>query len=285
MSLFLTKNWVETISNTNRSLRTQEVNSATGRVYLAEYKKALFKKWILYQELENVEEIFDLAKKAGAMSVECAFNMSRWSDEAALKRAGAKITMEFGTYVVDLSEDEEVLWGRVHSKHRNVVRRAMKEDVEIRFHIPQEELFHVITDAYSRSGQTHQWSLAYLQTLLENMSGNLLTAGAYQNGRLQAAAVIPYDNEVGYYLHGGSAAGSVLGSGNLLHWEIIKKLKSMGLAVYDFGGARRETDDERLRGIFRFKERFGGRFVPCYYWVKVLKPIRYALFNFVKKIV
>jgi lipid II:glycine glycyltransferase (peptidoglycan interpeptide bridge formation enzyme) len=49
-----------------------------------------------------------------------------------------------------------------------------------------------------------------------------------------------------------------LGSSNLLQWEIIKKLKSLGVREYDFVGGRVEVPKgSKLEGIQRFKQRFG----------------------------
>ena len=38
----------------------------------------------------------------------------------------------YGSFVVDLTQSEEMLWNNLHSKHRNVVRNAAKKDVEIK---------------------------------------------------------------------------------------------------------------------------------------------------------
>ncbi len=44
----------------------------------------------------------------------------------------ALIAAPYGTYIIDLTQPEETLWSNLHSKHRNVVRNAMKKGVEIR---------------------------------------------------------------------------------------------------------------------------------------------------------
>ena len=38
----------------------------------------------------------------------------------------------FGSYILNLEVDEEILWNNIHSKHKNVIRRASREGVEIR---------------------------------------------------------------------------------------------------------------------------------------------------------
>jgi lipid II:glycine glycyltransferase (peptidoglycan interpeptide bridge formation enzyme) len=57
-----------------------------------------------------------------------------------------------------------------------------------------------------------------------------------------------------------------MGSSVLVHLAAIRALQSLGVAAYDLGGARRQTEDARLAGIFRFKERFGGVFEDCLRW-------------------
>ena len=42
------------------------------------------------------------------------------------------IVAPYGSYIVDLTETEETRWNRLHSKHRNAVRNARKNGVQIK---------------------------------------------------------------------------------------------------------------------------------------------------------
>ena len=67
-------------------------------------------------------------------------------------------------------------------------------------------------------------------------------------------------------MYGGSIEKPHTGAMNLLHWECIKYFKSKGVKKYDFVGARDSVDeDSKIKGIQRFKERFGGekKWVIC----------------------
>ena len=42
------------------------------------------------------------------------------------------VVAPYGSYIIDLRHPEDTLWSNLHSKHRNVIRNAMKKGVEIR---------------------------------------------------------------------------------------------------------------------------------------------------------
>ena len=247
-----------------------------------------FKQWSLYANINEdikgditnsaLNELIMAARQERVAMINCQFNMARWQNADILQPL-VQIIDTFGTYRIDLKQAEEMLWAAIHAKHRNVIRRAMREAVDIRYELDLAEFKILLDQTYAR-GQAHNHvSLRHLERITQNLGDNLLTAGAYYQGALQAGIMVPFDTCCGYYLHGATAQQNILGSSNLLHWEIIKMLQSWGVHYYDFGGARQTTQDPRLQGIFRFKKRFGGEFIPCYYWQKVLNLPLYKLYQ------
>ena len=162
----------------------------------------------------------------------------------------------FGSYLIDLSLDESDLWKNVHAKHKNVIKRAVKNNVSVEFGKS------VLDDAYStifltlkRNGMT-MIAKEKLLKLYETNNDGFLVGCSYFEGRPQGAVIILLDALKGYYFWGGTNLELSLGSNNLLHWEVIKELKRLGVKCYDFVGARIATQDQRLLGIQRFKSRF-----------------------------
>jgi lipid II:glycine glycyltransferase (peptidoglycan interpeptide bridge formation enzyme) len=49
--------------------------------------------------------------------------------------------------------------------------------------------------------------------------------------------------------------GLKLNGSNLLHWEVVKKLKAEGCGYYDLGGVNQQNNP----GVFRFKEGLAGK--------------------------
>jgi len=288
MNIFCTKAWSDIIAGNNSFIKTVCIDFDGSDIYFSEWSFWGFKKWILYGEIgKNEDKLLDRvlqsALKKGIFAIESNFNMSRWQNRDYLEKKG-KITREFGTYIVDLLDVEDILWGKVHSKHRNVIRRALKEGVEIKYQLNLYDFIKLMEYTYAKGEQNNPYNLNYLQSITEKLPDNLISAGAYYKGKLQSGILVPYDEHRGYYLHGATADDAVLGSSNLLQWEIIKMLKNIGAKEYDFGGARKESADPRLNGIFKFKERFGGRFVDCYFWEIVLQPTKYKFINMLKRI-
>ncbi|MBF0181250.1 MAG: GNAT family N-acetyltransferase [Magnetococcales bacterium] len=277
--LFLSEAWMRVMVASGAIARPCPVVLRDAVIHVGEYRAFGLRKWILYGSVDDATELlplFDAARRQGVFRVESDFNMARWRDQTFLE-THTRVTRPFGTYLVDLTQPEEALWEGMHPKHRNMTRRARQEGVEIRPELDREAFATLMRETYARGGREHGFSGRYLEALLRELDGQALFWSAVHRGELQAALIVPYDGLTGYYLHGASHAGGVPGASNLLHWEAMRHLKSVGVGHYDLGGARETTDDPRLEGIFRFKQRFGGPFVHCYHWKKVISPVRERL--------
>lgn len=195
------------------------------------------------------------------------------------------IYCEFGSYQIDLTQDEDVLFANLHSKHRNVVRKAIKDGVTItngkEF---KDDAFKLVQDTMLRQGMN-----APLKDIFDieanKLGDNLEFYVAIQDEKVQGSAIIYWNQNGAYYVHGGSIENPYGGSLNLMHWEIIKDMKSRGVKLYDFVGARIEPKKgTKLEGIQRFKSRFGATMKTGYLWKYPIKPLKYKLFELLKKI-
>ncbi|MBF0126848.1 MAG: GNAT family N-acetyltransferase, partial [Magnetococcales bacterium] len=189
----------------------------------------------------------------------------------------AEVSMPFGTYLVPLAATPEALWSGLHPHHRRQISKAKKAGVEVVWHWDATRFHPLLEETYALGGKKTQFSVPYLRTLLHHLQGRVLTVGAVNAGELVAALMIPHDAARGYYLHGGRSVGAPSGAAHLLHWEVMLRLRSMGVGAYDLGGARLETEDPRLAGIFTFKSRFGGLFEPCVWWRADVQPVKARL--------
>lgn len=279
MNYFLEEAWLSLMEKVGTVSRARCLDIAGNPVWVGEYQNVGQKKWQLYGSWEEggvawLEALFVLGRRQGIFQVECAFNMARWSDKVLLTEVGAEIIEEFGTYVVDLEQNHDQLWSGLHGKHRNMINRAGRDGLEVRFDVTAETFIAMMDETYAKGGVANPFSHSYLTHLFALSGKRLLLAGVFSAQGLEAGAVVPWDGSRGYFLHGATRSDPRPGAANLLHWEVMLELKRRGVAGYDFGGARRDTNDPRLAGIFRFKERFGGTFIPCWYWRKVISPGR-----------
>lgn len=288
MSIFLSKNWVNAAAECYAYIQPRRIELGDDEIYLGESNFFGFKKWRLYGEFESDVErklalLFKRSKAERVFLVESNFNMSRWQCRDILQKQ-ARIVMDFGTYMVLLSPSEAEIWQKVRSHHRRAIRKAGKMGVEVRFELNLTEFKELLDQTFARGGKRNRQGLPCLTAIQKNLKSNLILAGAYHEGVLQSGVVVPYDESRGYFLLAATATACAPGSSNLLHWAVIKELKSRGVKGYDLGGARRLTDDPRLQGIFKFKERFGGEFVDCYYWEKVVDQRAYTVYRALRRL-
>jgi len=192
---------------------------------------------------------------------------------------GAKAA-PYGTFIINLSQSEEILWKNIHSKHRNVIRNAAKRGVNIlcgKEHLTAS--YNIINDTFKRSSMPFM-SINDFKRMVEGLSDNVKIFIADLCGTPQGCAVIPYSKHTAYYVYGGTAVEPITGATNLLQWEAIKYFAKEGVRFYDFCGARINPDKgSKQAGIMMFKERFGPELVQGYTWKYSINPIKASVYN------
>jgi hypothetical protein len=199
------------------------------------------------------------------------------------------IAAPFGSYVLDLSQPEDVLWSNVHSKHRNVIRNATKKGVQILTGMEHlETAYNLVRTSFMRSakgfiGRMRVQSRFDYQTFKRQVSAfgeNARVFVAEYQGVPQSAAVIPFSQHVAYYMHGGNIPNPLTGSSNLVQWEAIRHFRELGVHYYDFFGARIDPESgSKIEGIMKFKERFGGQLQHGYMWKLSFRPLKASLYS------
>jgi hypothetical protein len=186
----------------------------------------------------------------------------------------------YGSYIIDLKQTEEVLWENLHSKHRNVVRNAIKKGVVIVDGIEFMETAHaVIRDTLKRS-KLGFMSWAKFKRFIQGLNENVKIIVANYEGVAQGCAIIPYSQHSAYYLYGGSIPHPLSGAMNLLQWEAIKTFRNLGVQRYDFVGVRiNPTEGSKQEGLMIFKKRFGGYLTKGFIWKYSLSPLKYAVYS------
>lgn len=186
----------------------------------------------------------------------------------------------FGSHVIDLSQTEEELWGKVHSKHRNVIRKAEKESVEIK-----KGRNELISDYVALERQTQDRTgrkasgLYYYEKQLNTLKENIIVYVAYKDNEPQAGGIFYYNQQMCYYMYGATAKGAFTGSANLLIWTAIRDMKALGVKEFSFVGCRiNEDEGSKYSGIQMFKSRFGGALRQGYMFRYEKRPEMYHLF-------
>ncbi len=190
------------------------------------------------------------------------------------------IAVPYGTFVVDLTQPDEVRWNKLHAKHRNAIRSAQKKGVQIKAGVEYADAAYQLIRRTLKRSRLGFLSIKSFKRLLAALEGNISVIVAEQGGALQGCAVIPYSAHSAYYLYGGSSDKPVSGAMNLLQWEAMRHFSEIGTKRYDFVGTRINPDKgSKQRGLQMFKERFGGTLLQGYLWKYPFRRWNYACYQ------
>lgn len=192
------------------------------------------------------------------------------------------IFCNFGSYQIDLMQNEEKIFNNIHSKHRNVIKKALKDGVYVLKGLKyMNEAIDIINNTLIRQNLSSISKNIYYETKM--LDKNIEFYISSINNSVQGAAIIYYNKQCAYYMYGGSVEKPHTGALNLMHWEIIKDLKQKNVQIYDLVGARIHTiNGSKLEGIQRFKSRFSTSMSIGYLWKYPINLFKYRLFNCVK---
>lgn len=193
----------------------------------------------------------------------------------------------FNTANIDLAQSEETLWNNLHSKHRNVVRKAEKEGV-VFFESDDFPLFkRLLQETYAAQGQK-EYNTSFAELLYNTLKTEKHTTiyFAKHADEVLSGALLIFIGTKAYYAFGGNIHNS-LGAGNYLQWLIFQDLKNKGFTLYCLGQVAAAHDERNQKftvGISHFKTRFGTFELASYKHIYVFHPLRNRLFKLLIKI-
>jgi hypothetical protein len=190
------------------------------------------------------------------------------------------VAAPYGSYIIDLTQQEETLWDNLHSKHRNVIRNAMKRGVEIRSGMEHMETAYELVRTTLKRSRLGFMGYEEFRRFVIGLGKNVKIFCADYQGTAQGCAVLPFSDYSAYYLYGGSISGPLTGAMNLLQWEAIRTFRNLGVKRYDFVGVRINPEKEsKQEGLMTFKQRFGGKLSQGYMWKYSLHPLKYSAYS------
>ena len=188
--------------------------------------------------------------------------------------------IDWGSYVVSLALSEEEILKNMHSKHRNVIKKAIKDGVLIEETKDANIVFENLKETMQRQNRAYP-SFDELEKLKKISKFYI----AKKDDIVQGCAVLPYNRFGALYLYGGSISRPYTGSLNLMHYRAMCDLKKLAVAEYDFMGARLNVEKgTKLEGIQRFKSRFGGELKRGFLWKYNYKPLKIKAIEQIQKI-
>ena len=192
------------------------------------------------------------------------------------------IACKWGTYIVDLTYSVDELFANIHSKHKNVIRKALSNNMKV-FHGKEyeKEAITLIADTYSRQGKRASFNEGFASRL--NLLGEYVDYWIIKDsdGIIHGSAVFIWSpNQTCFYLHGGSSAKTATGAMNLLIWEAMQAMKERSVHYFDFVGARvNPQPGSKLEGIQRFKNRFGSTMKVGWMYKVIINKFYYYLYK------
>lgn len=164
------------------------------------------------------------------------------------------------TFVFDLARDNDALTAAMSADCRRKLRKAREAGlrVEAEDHPAPDTLREFIANFEAMASERGLRSpgRAAIQRMFDG--GDLTLFRALAGKEWRSAAIIYRAGDKAIFMIGVGGDKRNDGAGQLLHFEIMRELRSRGLRWYDFGGVASTDEND---GIFRFKKGFGGRFV------------------------
>ena len=180
------------------------------------------------------------------------------------------------TPVLDLSLPESERWEKLHRDKRNKIRRAQKAGLALR-EADYEELeeYHSMSVETMTHGGVKPLSLAFLQEAFLRLSpsGMARLFLVEQFHQVISGTIILYHGSAAYgWDIGWKREFATLSPNDFMIWEVSRKAGQDNYKRFDLLRLERE----RLPGIAKWKETFGGNVETCYLLRKATSGFRFA---------
>lgn len=171
-----------------------------------------------------------------------------------------RVLAERKTVAIDLNQSMDEVWkNEIHSKNRNMIRKAEKsgcrfivdEDYK---HLPDFiRLYDQTMDKLSASS-FYYFNDSYYEKLKNGIANSFIGCVENAEGKIISAAIFMYSGGLGHYhLSGSDKSQLALSPNNLMLWGAACELQKRGVKLFHLGGGTNSDEDNPL---FLFKRRF-----------------------------
>ena len=195
--------------------------------------------------LEKTEENLEIFKKAG------------------FRDAPVHMMHPETTWLLDITKNEDEILKEMRKTHRNLIKRAKKEGVEIVQGVDEEDI-KTFYDIHMETVRRHKFtpfSYDYIKSEIEVLKKDnqiSIFSAKYDNKIISSAIIVFYGSQA-FYHHGSSRSEyNKIPASYLTLWEAIKGAKKRGLKTFNFYGIVEDKPKHPWYGLSRFKKGFGG---------------------------
>ncbi|OGN09459.1 MAG: hypothetical protein A3C64_02800 [Candidatus Yanofskybacteria bacterium RIFCSPHIGHO2_02_FULL_41_12] len=252
---------------------------------------------ILFDEIKSglsneLKNFISYLKKTGKEEKSIFIKMEPLLDTVPelLRQTGIKIghssknIQPHKTVILHLDLPEEELLSRMHHKTRYNINLASKKGLQL-IESDGIKAFWKLLKKTAKTDRFATHNFEYYERLLGFFKNSEISAKLffvnYENKPIAGAIILTY-RDTADYLHGASDRDyRNLMAPYFMHWEIIKKFKSLKFQYYDFWG----IDANKWPGVTRFKLGFEGQVVeyPGSFDLPISK-IWYLIYKIARKI-
>lgn len=161
------------------------------------------------------------------------------------------------TITMNLSSPE-IIWDNIHSKNRNMIRKAEKNGIEI-FHGKSMELFDKFIEIYNatmdkdNASQYYYFSRSFYESIHNDLSDNYeMFYAVYENKIIAMSIMIFANGRMNYHLSGSDIEYRNLAPSNLLLYKAALWGCEHGMKTFHLGGGVGSGEDN----LYKFKAAF-----------------------------
>jgi FemAB-related protein (PEP-CTERM system-associated) len=200
---------------------------------------------------ETVEKA--LIEEAKSITQECGADYLefRYLNENK-NEPGLAINNNYVTFVLNLSQDSDIVWKKFNNKVRNAIRKALKSNLEISRDNDLKEFYSLYTKNIRDLG-TPPHSYAFFKNLLLEFP-EYAKIVRVQHGSMTIAALflVSFKDTLISGWAATDKAYQKFNQNNLLYWEVIKHGCEGDYKYFDFGRSIYNS------GTFKFKKPWGA---------------------------
>jgi len=208
------------------------------------------------------EELMAVCRDARIICLFLRFHPLAQNHDYLAGNDNTKVFFERHTIAIDLRRSVDEIWqSEVHSKHRNVIRKARENGLVVGFDSEMARLDEFIAlyngtmDRLSAADE-YYFSNRYFADLKQTLSENSCLCTVRRGDELLSACVLFWGECWGHYHLSCSDAQQLnLYPNNLMVYEAALYLKRRGLSLFHLGGGTSSQEDNTL---LKFKRRFSN---------------------------
>jgi hypothetical protein len=208
------------------------------------------------------------------------------------------LTVKRWEFLLNIDGSKDALWARLHSKKRNMIKKAQKEKLRVESQTELDRMFAFRLLAKETKERKDREGISFPDVEGEEqyrlLKSKLLDTGlgklylAYQGDICVAGAFFVGFNKKAYYmLSAANDQGLQAAAPDLILWTCMTDYQQEGYRIFNLGGvSEKELNGGPLEesGLFHFKSRFSAQHYLCYKGTLILRPKVYKLYDSLRKL-